>query len=163
MPTTYPPAKPDPAAARDRLDELHTLALHISDARPWTLPDRLVDAARRLSPLERATARVTVRRRDDRTLPVIIQSAALRLAILDARGSLPTLSGQTIARTLQSAMGDSHPHALREAAFGWAVLAACDATGTANVNISYFDQHAQKYSSDRLISRIAAKIHNHNI
>lgn len=151
------------AAARDLLDELHTLSLHSANVPPWTLHVRLRDAARQLSTIERATVRATVHLHDgDTAYPLTIQSAVLRLAIWDARGVLDTMSGQDIARSLQGAMGNTHPRALRDAAEGWALLAAADAaSGSVRVEVSTPDDQ-RGYRRIRLIERLVELDHNHN-
>ncbi|QEO15612.1 hypothetical protein FLP10_15130 [Agromyces intestinalis] len=82
---------------------------------------------RRLSMLERATARVSARSVLDCPQGYsLLHEAALRLAVFESRHILEHASASWVARTLQSVLGNAHPVALRNAWQGWAILAALD-------------------------------------
>ncbi|OJX70289.1 MAG: hypothetical protein BGO95_11675 [Micrococcales bacterium 73-13] len=149
MSAIYSPARPDTAAARAKLDELHMLGLHATDAEPWFVPGRLVEAVRGLGTIERATARIEVGRHGDGSMPVLIQSAALRLAIWDARAQLAGMSGTDVARSLQFTLGPKRD--ARRASWGWGLLAAVDAMGLATVTVDAPSEHG--YRRLRLIER----------
>lgn len=82
---------------------------------------------RRLSMLERATARVSARSILDCSQGFsLLHEAALRLAIFESRHILQHASASWVARTLQSVLGNAHPVALKSAWQGWSILAALD-------------------------------------
>lgn len=120
----------------------------------------LARVTRELSPVERATCRIRIAY--DYTPRAIgpVQEAAARLFTLHRRGLLAGLSGQTVARTLATALGPTapnsgHPRSLVHANYGWALLAAMDASWIVEVTVGTPDPaDPRRYKRMRLHQRL---------
>lgn len=116
---------------------------------------------RDLGALERATCRIRVEPGPPSAIGPVFEAVA-RLITLNARGALAVLSGQTVARTLQTALGYAypnarHPHSLQNAALGWALLTLADAMSLIEVTVDIPVPHDyRRFRRVRLHERIVA-------
>ncbi|MBR23270.1 MAG: hypothetical protein CMF57_12670 [Leifsonia sp.] len=152
--TQNPTSRALPGDLRSYIEALHTgLPLRPSNVLAVT------SLTRDLGVVERATCRIRVEPTPPRAIGPVFEAVA-RLVTLEARGHLVALSGQSVARTLQTALGylypnARHPHSLQAAALGWALLVLADAMCLIEVTVATIDPaDARRYRRVRLHERI---------